>query len=51
MIRVFRHNLIIWQFLSQMLQLNAYQRSVLFQNRKSLPFFDSFTRSVTQHNH
>jgi hypothetical protein len=37
--------------LSQMLQLNAQQRSVLFQNRTSLSFSDCFTRTVTQHNH
>jgi hypothetical protein len=38
-------------FLSEMLKLNAHQRSVLFQNRISLSFSDSFTRTVTQHNH
>jgi hypothetical protein len=32
--------------LSQMLQLNTHQRSVLFQNRTSLPFSDSFTRTI-----
>jgi hypothetical protein len=37
--------------LSQMLQLNAHQPSVLFQNRTSLPFYYSFTRPLTQHNH
>jgi hypothetical protein len=30
---------------------NAHQLSVLFQNRTSLPFSDSFTRTVTQQNH
>jgi hypothetical protein len=37
--------------LSQMLQLNAHKRSVFFGNRTSLPFSDSFTRTVTQNNH
>jgi hypothetical protein len=31
--------------------LNAHQQSVLFQNQTSLPFSDSFTWTVTQHNH
>jgi hypothetical protein len=31
-------------------QLNSHEPSVLFQNRTSLPFSDSFTRTVTQHN-
>jgi hypothetical protein len=31
---------ILYTFLSQMLPLNAHQRSVLFPNRKSLPFSD-----------
>jgi hypothetical protein len=44
-------HVIMCQFLSQMLQLNAHIRSVLFQIRISLPFSDSFTRTVTQHNH
>jgi hypothetical protein len=39
------------QFLSQMLQLNAHQRSVLFQNRISLPFSNSFARTIIRHNH
>jgi hypothetical protein len=34
------NTLIMWQFLSQMLQLNVHQWSVLFQNRTSLPFSD-----------
>jgi hypothetical protein len=41
----------LWQFLSQMLQLNTHQESVLFQNQTSLPFSVSFKWSVTQHNH
>jgi hypothetical protein len=36
---------------SQMLQLSAQQRSVLFQNRTSLPFSHPSTRTVTKHNH
>jgi hypothetical protein len=32
---------------SQMLQRNPHQRSVRYQNRTSLPFSDSFTRTVT----
>jgi hypothetical protein len=43
-------SVIMWQFLSQMLQLNSHQQSVLFQNQTSLPFSDSFTRTVIQHN-
>jgi hypothetical protein len=39
----------IWQFLQQMIHLNAHQRSVLFQNWTSLPFSDSLTWVVTQH--
>jgi hypothetical protein len=45
------YNLTVFFFLSQMLQLNAFQRSVLFQNGTSLLFSDSFTRTVTLHNH
>jgi hypothetical protein len=41
----------MWQFLSEMFQLNAHQPSVLFQNRTSLPFSDSFTQTVIQHKH
>jgi hypothetical protein len=37
-------------YLSQMLQLNAHQQSVLFQNGTRLQFSYSFTRTVTQHN-
>jgi hypothetical protein len=37
--------------LSQVLQLIANQRSVLLQYWTSLSFSDSFTRTVTQHNH
>jgi hypothetical protein len=37
--------------LSQMLQLNVHQWSGLFQNQTSLPFSNSFTWIVTQHNH
>jgi hypothetical protein len=33
-----------------MLHLNAHQRSVLFRNWTGLPFSDSFTWTVTQHN-
>jgi hypothetical protein len=44
-------HLIMWQFLSQMLQLNAHQLSVLFQYRTSLPFSNSITRSIIRHNH
>jgi hypothetical protein len=44
-------HLIMWPFLSQMLQLNSHQWSVLFQNRTSLQFPDSFTWTVNQHNH
>jgi hypothetical protein len=54
MIHVCRHNLrncCARQFLSQMLQLNAHKRSVLFQNRTSLPFSDSFIRTVIQYSH
>jgi hypothetical protein len=36
----------MWQLLSQMLQLDAHQRSVLFQNQTSLQFSDSFTRTL-----
>jgi hypothetical protein len=36
---------------SQMLQLNAHQRSVLYQNWTCLPFSGSFTWTATQHNH
>jgi hypothetical protein len=32
--------------LSYMLQLNAHQQSVLFQNWMNLPFYDSFTQTV-----
>jgi hypothetical protein len=34
-----------------MLQLNVHQRPILFQNRTNLQFYDSFTWTVTQHNH
>jgi hypothetical protein len=37
--------------LSQIRQLNTQQRSVLFQNRTSLPFSNYFTQTVTQNNH
>jgi hypothetical protein len=37
--------------LSQMLQLNANQRCLLFENRTTLPFYNIFTQTVTQHNH
>jgi hypothetical protein len=40
------HTSKMWQFLSQMLHLNVDQWSVLFQNRTSLPFSDSFARTV-----
>jgi hypothetical protein len=59
MIRVCWHNfkylslsihLIMWQFLSQMLQLNVHQRSVLFQNWTTLPVSTSFTWTVMWHN-
>jgi hypothetical protein len=36
---------------NNVLQLNAHQRSVLFHIRTSLPLSDSFTRTVSQHNH
>jgi hypothetical protein len=32
-------------------QLNTRQPSILFQNRTSVQFSDSFTRTLTQHNH
>jgi imidazoleglycerol phosphate dehydratase HisB len=41
----------MWHFLSQMLQLIVHQLSVLFHNQTGLPFSDSFTQAVTQHNH
>jgi hypothetical protein len=37
--------------LLQMLQVNVHQGSVLFQNQSSPPFTDSFTWTITQHNH
>jgi hypothetical protein len=37
--------------LSQMLQLNAHQPSVVFQNRTRLPSSASFTRTLSQCNH
>jgi hypothetical protein len=39
-------HLIMWQFLSQMLQLIAHQQSILFENQASLPLSDSFTRTA-----
>jgi hypothetical protein len=34
----------------QMLQLNAHQQTVLFENLTSLPFCSAFIRTVTAHN-
>ena len=39
-----------WPFWLQILQLNAHQRSVLFENLWSLPFYSTSTRTVTEHN-
>jgi hypothetical protein len=39
---------IMWQVLSHMLQLTATTMS--FQNRRSLSFSDSFTRTISEHN-
>jgi hypothetical protein len=41
----------MWQFLSQMIELNEHQVSVLFQKQTSLLFSESFTRILTQHSH
>ena len=43
-------HLIKWPFCLQMLQLNAHQQSVLFENLTSLPFCSTFIQTVTQHN-
>jgi hypothetical protein len=39
-----------WPFWLQMLQLNAHQWSVLFENLKSLPFCSTSIRTVAEHN-
>jgi hypothetical protein len=39
-----------WPFWLHMLQLNAHQRSVPFENLTSLPVCSTFIWSVTKHN-
>lgn len=38
------------EVLSETLQLNAQQQSVLFHDLTSLPFHDSLTRTIAQNN-